>query len=52
MLPVSWGTIRLTRHVLAAAIARARRPAALAVSGAVTGASALAAVFLGVLLAA
>ena len=74
MLAVSWDTIRLFLHILAATVwvggqitlaalvpalrrraaalhARARSRAGLAVFGALTGVSALAAVFLGVLLA-
>jgi len=70
MLPVSWDTIRLFLHVLAATVwvggqitlaalvpvlrrrgAEIPRAAARAVFGALTGVSALAALFLGIMLA-
>lgn len=54
MLTVSWTTIRLFLHVLAATIwvgGQLTLPALRGHGGTVTGASALAALFLGVLLA-
>ena len=52
MLAVSWDTIRLFLHVLAATIWAGGQLVLAAVMGALTGLSALAALFLGVLLAA